>query len=197
MADKQLLALGAVGALAGGMAMLIEDSSGNTRYVTLDDLKTFFNTNPTVVPSSVSYRGAQVLRSSDQTGGAANTVNVIAWQTENRDTDGFWQVGAPTRFTIPNGITKIRLTLGIRYVLASTNTATRQIGFYKNGTLDHPGLCSTQANGLSMHLTCVTDVLDVVAGDYFEAWEWHSTSSQDVNAHGRTFFALEVIEASV
>lgn len=176
------------GTLSADGVMHFVDADGNSRKITLADLKTFINTDPTVVPSSEPYRGARVRRTSNLSI-TANTVTVVTWQAADRDTDSIWSAGAPTRLTVPTGVTKVRLSAQLRY--AASASVFVLIG--KNG--DTPN-GAVRVNATGTGLFGATDVLDVVAGDYFECSAFSAGSSPSVTADYSTWFAMQIIEAS-
>ncbi len=188
------------------MIMYVVDADGspegNSRKITLDDLKTFVNTDPTIVPSSEPWRGALLRLSANLTGLATDAV--ITWNTVVSDTDSFWSAGAPTRLTIPAGITKVRLHAGIAHEALAT--AGSVSAFFKKGGsfMGSPNMYSSSLSrqgttGFTTNLSEARSVvLDVVAGNYFEVATVFSMAGQDqVLASVNTFFELEVIEASI
>lgn len=105
---------------------LVVDASGNSRKLTMAELKTLVNTDPSIVPSNLPYRGARVRRTANLN--IANSTSVsVSWQSdaapEARDTDGIWNIGSPTRLVVPTGVTKVRLQANITW--ANSNTAGR------------------------------------------------------------------------
>ncbi len=190
MADKNTSALTAAGALGGTELIHLVDASGNSRKLTLSALKTFINTDPTTVPSSVPYRGARVKRTNNLaiTSGVST---VVAWEAKDRDTDSIWSAGAPTRLTVPTGVTKVRLRGAARWAASG---AVRQILFAKNGSSAFAGNAALNVPS-SQDLAVQTDVLDVVAGEYFEMTLFHSDgAAATLSAHDRTWFALEIVQ---
>jgi hypothetical protein len=171
---------------------------GVTYKVAASALKTFANTDPTVVPSSEPFRGALVKRTTDATG--ITFPYFVAWQTEVYDTDGFWDIAFPSRLTIPAGITKVRLNACVAFEQLG-NAGAVFASFYKNNvTLDPSvGFTMRQSNsGYSDNTTPIfSPVIDVIAGDYFEVRTIQSMTGMDavLNSY-RTFFALEVVEAA-
>lgn len=189
MVAKTISELTAAGTLGGTELFVITDGDGNSRKVTLDELKTFINTDPTVVPSSVPYSGARVVRTSDV---GISGVLVVAWQSEERDTDSFWSAGAPTRLTVPTGVTKVKVSASARL---TGSGVLLQAAFLKNGAAS-AGL-GTQS-GTVQDIFVGSDVLDVVAGDYFEVQLFTgsgATVEATTSGIARTWFAMEVIEA--
>jgi hypothetical protein len=201
MPDKSIPELTAQSGLDGTEQFHIVDASGNSRRLTMADLKVFVNTDPSIVPSSQPFRGARAYRTTDATGVASGTA--IVWQAEAYDTDGFWSVGAPTRITIPAGVTKVRLFWSVDYeVLTSAGT----VGSFvrKNGTtLTAPdALGSSDARSGTIGANSnrsigFTGVCSVASADYFELFASFDMANQDqVRAGSRSFFEIEVLEAT-
>lgn len=188
--------LTAAGGLDGTELVHLVDSAGSSVKLTLDDLKTFVNTDPSVAPSSEPYRGARVRRTSDQAI-ANNTATVISWQAEDRDTDGLWSVGVPTKFVIPAGVTKIELAGN--GIFASNATGQRQAYFTKNGATvsGSPNFSGPGLSGASIRFNLTSDVIDVVEGDEFEFVAFQTSGgSLNMTAGTSLWFAIKVIEAS-
>lgn len=208
MADKTLFDLPPLESpgLSGDMILYLVDAdespAGDSRKVTLAELKTFINTDPTVVPSSVPWRGARVYLTSNDTG--ISTGYIIPWDAEAEDTDGFWSIGAPTRLTIPAGITKVRLRWSVRFeglgAAGSVAASLRKNGVslaqpdhytFNSYRQDTTGFTSNRSPGW-------TSTIDVAQNDYFEvAAEFSMTGQDQVLADVATFFEIEVIEASI
>lgn len=172
--------------------------SGVTYKAPASALKTFVNTDPSVVPSAVPFKGALVRRTSSLT--SVTWPLLIPWQEAVYDTDDFWAGAAPSRLTVPAGVTKVRLTASVSFEgLATAGSVFAQ--FFRNGASLSPGSGPTarQSNtGFSDNvLPLVSPVVNVTAGDYFEVRATVSMSGQDqILEDYRTWFALEVVEAS-
>lgn len=199
MADKEIPDLTAAGGLDGTEEIHIVDSLGNSRKLDLAALKTFINTDPTVVPSSEPWRGARVSRATDITG--ITWPLLIPWTVEDEDTDGFWSIGDPTKLVIPAGVTRVQL-MGAVQMEALATAGSIYASITKNGggtvtgsSVDHKRQSSSGYNNNHIHL--FTAPLAVTTGDYFELRINVSMTGQDqILAGGQTWFALSVIEAS-
>jgi len=112
----------------------------------------------------------------------------LQWSNVVSDTDGFYNAITPTRLTIPNGVDKVRLKVLPRR---------QQIDIYKNGVLlyDNSTLPAYEVSGGFIG-QIVTRVLDVVPGDYFEAFCYASTDLVPVTSTN-IVFELEVVEGAV
>jgi hypothetical protein len=197
MVDKTIPDLTAVGTLGGTEQFHLVDEDGNSRKVTLEELKTYVNTNPTIVPSSEPWRGARAYRTADLSI-ANNTTTVVTWQAEDLDTDAIWSGGAPTRMTVPASVTKVRVTANIRW--AANATGPRFAFFLKNGvTFRGCGMSVIGADTSTGHSqNIVSAVIEVTAGDYFEVGVFQ-VSGGALNLDGLTrqehnWFQLEVVE---
>lgn len=132
-----------------------------------------------------------------QTVAAASSalVSFAASTTVIRDSDSFYSGGAPTRLTIPAGVSQIIVKGGVGY-----DTGPHYIQLYKNGAkslgnTEFDIIARNEAVLPGANLTWIsltTPILDVSPGDYFELFltNLHAT----VSAAGTTgHFAIEVI----
>ena len=121
----------------------------------------------------------------------------LTFQTPIYDTSDFYNSINPTRITIPNGVSKVKLNCGVSF--EANATGTRAVTIRKNGsfisgitTLGVPGA------GNSTDVQVVTPVIDVVVGDYFEVravqFSGGSLGVRGSNALLLTYFSLEVVE---
>lgn len=167
---------------------------------TLQQLLDFAQAQAAIVPELVPYRGAILSRTTTQTG-VVNTTPV-SWEAASFDTDSFWSAGAPTRLTIPSGITKVRLLWSVFYGTSAT-AGSASILLHKNGSSatspdfwgrttarqGTTGFSNNEASGMSAALA-------VSPGDYFELVASISgISTSTIEASSRTVFELEVLEA--
>lgn len=197
MADQELGDLPAAGALDGTVLLYIVDQDGNSRRVTLAELKTFVNTDPTIVPSSEPWRGARVRRSSNVTG--ITWPYIVSWNSEVEDTHGFWSAGAPTRLTVPAGVTRVRLRANVE-IEAGALAGGTFVSILKNGAAFNGqgalGLRQSAsgftANGGHVH----TWSDPCVAGDYYELRINNTGMSgiDEVVSSTFTWFEIEVVE---
>lgn len=142
-------------------------------------------------------RGALVTRSSDLTG-LTFPVTPINFNNEVYDTDSLWDVGSPGRFTIPSGVTAVRVHLSLECpnngaagsMFASINkngsTVVQAVNHARFGTIGF-----SDNVGFSL-----TPILAVSAGDYFEGRLNISGigGPTSIIAGLRTFFSIEIIE---
>lgn len=199
MADQELGELPAAGALDGTVLLYIVDQDGNSRRVTLAELKTFVNTDPTIVPSSEPWRGARVRRSSNVTG--ITWPYIVSWNSEVEDTHGFWSAGAPTRLTVPAGVTRVRLRANVE-IEGSANTGSMFLSILKNGAaFNGQGAIGNRnsSTGFSSNvLHCHSWSDQCTNGDYYEVRINVNTLTgvDEVVAGTLTWFELEVVEHS-
>lgn len=191
MANKTIGGLNALaGSLSGAFFVEVEDESGNSVKVSLATMKTFVNTDPTVAPSSEPWRGARVRFSTGWTY-TSNSVSLVAWDAADVDTDSIWSGGAPTRLTVPTGVTKVILRANLRL---PSGGSTCHISLLKNGAVVD-GMFSTRvtapANG---DLNGTSAVLSVTGGDYFEV-QLISNSGQSMAVDARNWFEMSIVEA--
>lgn len=140
------------------------------------------------------WRGAR-LQLVSATSVANNTFAAFAsWPTPLADTNNFWASGSPSRFTIPAGVTKVRL-VGKTF-WANSSTGQRWCFVRKNGAdLVEGGGMITQA-AFESTTTITSGTVSVVAGDYFELLVAQNTGGA-LNLTTPSYFEIEVIEGSV
>lgn len=184
------------GAVTNDALLYIVDGDGNSRRLTGEQLKTFINTNPSVVPSSNPWRGATVKRTSDLP--VSNLVETpIPWQATTEDTDSIWSAGNPTRLTVPAGVTRVRLSGSIQY--EASTSGVRFLLISKNGS-DFEGrvrdvIGSSGTTGIALGMSASTADVAVSPGDYFELRAYHNgSSSLDLISGTALWFSMAVVE---
>jgi hypothetical protein len=162
-------------------------------YGDLDDVAAYIVAATSLVPVNLPYRGARVRLSADLSPGTSG-FSVIPFGIEDRDTDGFWSLAQPTRFVIPAGVKKIKLAT---YVRSPNGAAGRYVFFKKNGGYFFGG-GGIGEPGTSYDMSLQSDVIDVVAGDYFELELFGTTATVGAGLTSNpglgTWFSLEVCE---
>jgi hypothetical protein len=152
---------------------------------------------------AVPFRGALLRRTADAT--SLSFPWIAAWQAAVYDTDAFWSAGAPTRLTVPAGVTGVRLHGSIRLPdAASVGAINLQI--LRNGasvSASYPGtaMWAVRVGGTGFTDNAaffITPVLSVSPGDYFELRVNRTGlgTPTTVLADAATFMAIEVIEVS-
>jgi hypothetical protein len=145
---------------------------------------------------TLPFSGALVTRSTDLTV-TNDTFQVVTFDVEEYDTDGYWSSGAGDRFTIPvDGFYLYGCAL--RWSAANNNNSgVRGGGFWING--DDPALIqdlgyqewpSSPLTGALMHMTPVGPPRELSAGDYLRVHAYQYTNggaSLDLDSsQGRT-----------
>ena len=168
---------------------------GETVYTTLGDLIAHIVASTSYIPANLPYRGARVRLSASYNPASTGFV-IVSWDTEDRDTDGFWSLAQPTRLVIPAGVSKIRLMAYIR----SQNGPTGRYAFFKKNGAYFIGGGGIGASAATYDISFTSDVINVTAGDYFELELFGSTSTVTGGAGSptglATWFALQVCEVS-
>jgi hypothetical protein len=138
-----------------------------------------------------AFRGAMVKLAADEP--VADSTDVaIPWDSIVYDTDSFWSAANPTRFTIPTGVTKVRLKANINWTFGGTGY--RHFWMHKNsgpffgmGRESDEGDAGVQSIGSA--------VVDVTAGDYFELIARQTSgATKNVAADELSWFAIELVE---
>lgn len=146
---------------------------------------------------SFPYGGARIRPSALQNYSVTGAYDAVRFDTVDRDTDGFWNATAPNRFTIPQGVTKVRLTASLK-VDSADPIENNTFLFAKNGKwAETPGIGNTGLGGSGYNNPSgmlSSDVLDVHPGDYFELMYFVSGSFSLNADRFLTWFAIEVVE---
>lgn len=199
MANKGLMDLPAVGTLAGAQVMYLVDENNNSRRVALSDLAQWIKTAASIVPASNPWKGTRVKLSANLSLATA-TGAAVTWAAIDLDNGGYWSSGAPTRFTVPSGVTKVRLAACLRW--AGNATGNRFAFIRKNGasyTMGGPADTRTAATGGASWPTdqnIVSGVLSVVAGDYFELVAQQNSGSSLALDFNVCWFEVNTVEGS-
>lgn len=140
-----------------------------------------------------TFKGAMVKLTSDEVSPAFPYI--VVWDAAEYDTNVFWSAGAPTRLTIPAGVTKVRLHGSILAEATLTVGADLSLIIHKNGTAVYVG---SVTEGMDAVFTTVvgaitSPVLSVIAGDYFEL-RFNSTDTT-VTIEQNSTFSIEVLDS--
>ena len=151
---------------------------------------------PVLTSPGLPFKGALVNKSGNQSL-STGTFTALSFDQETYDV-GDWHdnVTDNTRMTVPAGITKVRITGGAQY--AGNSTGRRFLLVHKNGSAfaDSPTLILNATSGNTDALAISSNVIEVVAGDYFELVGLQdSGSALNVEAANSTWFGIEAIEA--
>lgn len=107
----------------------------------------------------------------------------FSWSSSDvlQDDLGMWSAGSPTRFTVPVGVSKARVSLHIYW--ASSNTGDRWNYAIINGGGAIVG--DIKAARQEAASSVISSILDVTSGDYFE-WIPAQSSGGNLNLVGAT-----------
>lgn len=144
---------------------------------------------------AVPWRGATVTMAAQDLD--LNTGTILSWDSQVNDTDNFWDGAAPTVFTIPAGVTKVRLKARLDLGTGALNSANPYMEFRKNGTTAFVGN-GTVAHGQGYNnqvTSLISGVIDVTAGDTLDVNAQFGDSVVPVLNPG-TYFQIEVVEAT-
>lgn len=112
------------------------------------------------------------------------------------DTDNFFDSENPTKLTIPAGVSKVRLTAGVR--TSTISTGKFEITIYKNDSGAYRGRPTLTWGGSYGNIS--SPVIPVSEGDYFELVVYQNSGSSSnlvgttATARAANFMAIEVIE---
>jgi hypothetical protein len=138
------------------------------------------------------FQGALAVKTATQAI-AGSTDTPISYDAVAYDTMGFWSAGAPTRLTVPAGITRVIVSASTRITggTGSYQTIIRRNGVEVNGIPSQ-----SMSSGFSTaHINMSTAVLSVTAGDWFEVIGFTS-AARTIDSGARTWMAIAVVETA-
>ena len=142
----------------------------------------------------VSHRGCLLVAPSNLTTNFSSGAAVpFTTGSEVYDTDGFHDESTNnTRITIPTGVSKVRLTATA--YMQSVSASDIRFTIQKNGANDWQGQPWQSAYQTSCYMSVASPVIEVSAGDYFEAYILTNGDSSTTYYAPRSHFSIEVIE---
>lgn len=140
------------------------------------------------------FRGALVRKASDQTGANYSSATPIAWDQEVYDNIGAHDnVTNNTRLTVPAGAAYVRLSARVHLANFTADLFARLYITKDGATFDGAGGQTSEAGTASPYLSCVSAIVPVTPGQYFEAGLLVETdTSIDITA-ATSWFAMEVV----
>lgn len=145
---------------------------------------------------AVPHKGALVSLTSDDLAINATSGYTIPWDSEDRDTDAFVDLGAQaTRITIPSGFSLVRFSGAV--VLANmSGTYACMLRLRKNGTaVDEWRMDQGDGRFSNPTIQVQTPVIPVSASDYFEL-EVYVETDTSVDVKAGSWFQMEVMETT-
>lgn len=141
---------------------------------------------------SDSFHGAMLDQQTDVT--VTNVVTTLIGENEVYDTDNIWDVGQPTRLTVPDWASYVRLSGNAAFT--ANVTGSRNISCFKNGasTNGFDGLFRDLrlAANTTTYMNATSGIVSVQPNDYFELGVFQSSGGNlDMLA---AWFAMEVIQ---
>jgi hypothetical protein len=196
MSDKTYPQLDAFDGLTGAEICALHQD-GRLVRLTLAELAQWIKTAESFVPASEPFEGVLARRTS--TLAAVTFPLMVPWQDTDYDTMGFWSGAAPTRLTVPAGVSKVRLS-GMASFNSAAQAGSLTCSIRRNGATEPNALLNVLREGSTGFANngawTWSPVLPVAPGDYFEMRVVLSgmPSVTDLEHDGATFFALEVVE---
>lgn len=131
------------------------------------------------------FKGAKVILTAAE---AISTSTDIPWDAVSYDVGTWWSSGAPTRLTIPAGVTRIRMYANIR---TDDNSFILTLAIIKNGSVWAEGPM-TREDRQRTEQNLSSGPINVVEGDYFEIQAASSSAQNAIVSN--TWFSIEAIE---
>lgn len=121
----------------------------------------------------------------------------LSWTSDFNDLNAF-DGGNPTRLTVPEGVTRVRVVASITY--EGSTVGERVVRVFKNGGTTFPddAVASGRTEAQNGFWTTYADsgVISVTPGDYFEVTTSQTSGGAlNVDASPVTFFSMEVVGA--
>ncbi len=162
-------------------------TSHNTDVDAHDDIRQQIN-------SLATYKGALVVLNANQSI-PHNTLTAISWSSAIFDNIEAWNIGNPTRLTVPVGAKKVIISGNTRWAINETGLRLVQIA--KNGG-GFAGMAQDQRlPSQRSYANLKSAVINVNAGDYFELKVIQNSGGGALNFEGDgsgAWFAMEVVE---
>lgn len=139
------------------------------------------------------FKGALVTKQAstgDQVIASGGTV--VNWQNEIYDTHGFFAGGSPTVFTIPAGVTLVRVQSNLLFPSASSTIRARVL---KNGSHVYGSPDGAHATAGVDGLNVKSALIEVAPGDTISL-EAFSSAGSTLVADNATWFSIEAVPAS-
>lgn len=161
----------------------------NTEIIDITDA----GTNNTIVGSAAGgFTGLLVTFTADQSIPADVGTALSGW-TVVTDTNSVFSAGAPTRFTIPAGFTRARITGSLNFEFGAAGL--RRMDIKKNGG-DYAGRAKSAISvdsAVAANLNTVTPNITVVAADFFELFAFVTGGTIDVKGGNATWIQVELL----
>lgn len=175
------------------MEELEEDLTKETETKLQETLDEVDDTVQDIIEAN-EFKGAMVVMNKDKNV-KDRSWTMCQWDKSVYNLSGFWSSGSNTRFTIPSGVKKVKVSCS---TLWPTNSdGSRRVRARKNGNYA-TGLFynSMPASGTSP-VGATSGVVEVKEGDYIEM-EVYQSSGEDLELREDpyTWFAIEVVEFS-
>lgn len=170
---------------------------GRLVRLTLGELAQWIRTAESIVPASEPFQGVLLERTNALAG--VSFPLIVPWQEAAYDTMGFWSAGAPTRITVPPGVSKGRL-VGAAAFTAAAQSGSLYCSIYRNGGSMKFSLAQNIREGTTGYSNngawSWTPVIAVAPGDFFELRINKSgiAGAVDLLHETSSFFAFDVVE---
>ncbi len=143
----------------------------------------FVDTDGTLKRSTAAFRGALATAG----GQTVTTMATVDLTTTVYDTDSIVNLTNNT-FTVPAGVTKVRLSGSCQF---NTNTTYTHAAYFGKGASFTPSVGARQSFGIGGGVDMHTGIISVSAGDYFTP-RCNSSTSDILNSD--SWFQMEIIE---
>jgi len=138
----------------------------------------------------LAFSGALVSRATPQSISTGATTSV-EWEDEEYDIGGWFASSGDAVFTVPAGVSRVRLSAGISW---SSAAGVVRVAFFEKNGVSAPGLARDLKPAFATTHFLVSAVLEVVPGDTLRARVFHDAGvSIDITAVDTTYFGVEAV----
>lgn len=149
--------------------------------------------NGETVNDNLAYKGVLVKNSTMQSILTATDTN-LTFNTENHDTNNFFDIAKPSQFKIPSGVNKVRLYGCVEF--ATNATGYRTVYISQNGVSGFSLPCvRVMANtGENTVISLSSPVINVTENDVFTLSVKQNSGGNLNVVNWFTYFGLEVVK---
>jgi uncharacterized protein YjlB len=149
-----------------------------------------------IVPAATGmpWKGASVSLTANESIANA-TVTEVPFDQADKDIGGWWDSAAPTRLTVPAGITKVRLHAGFLWDAVTGDRCFLRI-IMNGATVSGGGGSDLDQQYSQLSQSHATPTIVVSEGDYFEVQAYQNSGiAANLLTNNNTYFSIEAVES--
>lgn len=145
----------------------------------------------------IRFRGALVHFASNIVNPSNITSSyIVAWDTEDYDTDGIWSAGDPTKLIVPTGVTRVKVKAQLVSTATVAANATFSIQILKGASSSYIGMGGHNygiGSFTDTYCQAETQAIVVSAGDAFTCQAVCTDGTMTLDA-ARSSFGMQIID---